>query len=141
MDLSFIIIDDSELDCFIARKIIGQIIHNAPIETFLAARDALAHIAARPINSQDLTIIILDLMMPVMNGFQFIESFEKLPQALHDKYFMVALTSSMNKKDLNRLHNYLIVKDVLDKPFTAQKMNAVIKKVNEYKHMVPGSGK
>jgi CheY-like chemotaxis protein len=67
-------------------------------------------------------------MMPEMNGFQFIETFEKLPCKIQEKYFVVALTSSMNRADLARLSNYQSIHFVLDKPITVVKLNMVIGK-------------
>ena len=129
MQLSFIVIDDSELDCYIARKLILQTSDRVSVKTFFAATDALTDIIIDDAETnKGLTVILLDLMMPEMNGFQFIETFEKLPSGIQQKYFVVALTSSMNRKDLVRLSSYQSIHFVLDKPFTFEKLNLIVEK-------------
>ena len=92
MILSFIIIDDSELDCFIARKIIGNVTDGKlPVKIFQSGTEALETIRddTTATNDTDFILILLDLQMPLMNGFQFVEEFEKLPQETRKKYKVV----------------------------------------------------
>jgi CheY-like chemotaxis protein len=127
MKFSFIIVDNNELHCFVAHKLIVQAVPDAAILTFMAAGDALGYISNSPSPADGKkTIVFLDLVMPRMDGFQFIESFEKLPGDLQANYFIVALTSSMNKKDINRLHGYSTVRRILDKPITIESIYALI---------------
>jgi CheY-like chemotaxis protein len=127
MKFSFIIVDNNELHCFVARKLIVQAVPGAAILTFMAAGEAIAHISGAPTREDGyLTIIFLDLVMPKMNGFQFIESFEKLPDEVQANYLIVALTSSMNKKDFNRLRSYSTVREILDKPVTVENIFKLI---------------
>src|SRR5471030_1690520 len=98
MILSFIVIDDSELDCFIARKIIGHVSGvKFPVKIFQSSREALEAITnddAEQKDSNDFILILLDLQMPLMNGFQFVEEFEKLPKETRNKYKIVMLSST-----------------------------------------------
>jgi DNA-binding NarL/FixJ family response regulator len=133
MNLSFIIIDNSELDCFIARKLIEQTMANATVKIFREATEALEYMAPASANN-NLNIVFLDLRMPGMNGFQFIESFGKQLQEIQDNYFIAVLTSSMNKNELTRLMKYSIIHRVLEKPLTVEKLHEVINLAD------PGSG-
>lgn len=76
----FIIIDDSQLDCFIAEKIIQNTGTFSSIKSFTQATDALESIKNSGKTNDPVTIIILDIQMPLMNGFQFVEAFEQLPK-------------------------------------------------------------
>ena len=56
--------------------------------------------------------------MPLMDGFQFLDEFDKLNSATKKKCKIIMLTSSINPQDLNRSKKYLYVKLYLNKPLT-----------------------
>jgi CheY-like chemotaxis protein len=125
MKQNFIVIDDSELDCFIAEKMINHAVKDSQVLLFTEARKALSHIeTAMPDSGR--TIILLDILMPVMDGFAFMESYEKLPEKIRESYLVMGLTSSMNKRDLNRLTEYPSLKRLIDKPLTAETVASLL---------------
>ncbi len=128
---NFIIIDDSELDCFIAEKIIQHSNLSKNIRSFLLANEALDHIKGSKYSQLDEpTIVILDLLMPLMSGVEFVEEFEKLPFSIRNKFLIVAFTSSMNKKDMSRIKSFKSVKYIFDKPINAQVLLPLIDECN-----------
>jgi len=131
MELSFIIIDDTELDHFIARKMIGNVNSAYKIQNFLDASSALQHIIEnKEEGTIKIVIVFLDIYMPMMNGFEFIEEFEKLDQAIRDKYYIVALTSSIEISDINRVSSYSSFKARITKPLSVDGLNSLLNKVN-----------
>jgi CheY-like chemotaxis protein len=134
MELSFIIIDDTELDHFIARKMIINANHAYNVKSFLDASEALAYIKEG--NHREgikIILIFLDIYMPLMNGFEFVEEFEKLEKAIQDKYYIVALTSSIETSDINRINSYKLFKARITKPITADVLTGLLNKVaDEY---------
>ena len=130
MELSFIVIDDSELDCFVARKIIEHTDKSLQVKSYTNGRDVIDKIRA-DFDKRDmpLTIILLDLRMPVMNGFQFVDAFEKLPLDIKKKYQIHILSSSKNASDLYRILTYDTVISIIEKPFTREKLQALLTKI------------
>jgi CheY-like chemotaxis protein len=130
MELSFIIIDDTELDHFIARKVIANANKNYSIKSFLDAPQALTYIQGDN-HDEDAKIILvfLDIYMPLMNGFQFVEEFEKLDQAIQDKYYIAALTSSIEISDINRINSYRSFRTRITKPITANGITQLLNKI------------
>jgi len=115
----FIVVDDSRLDCFISQKIISTTCQNATVQSFINAADALDEILNRQNGSaKDLTIIILDIQMPVMNGFDFADAFENLSEIIKSGYVIFMVTSSTNESDLIRARNYPSIKFLYNKPLT-----------------------
>lgn len=124
---NFIVIDDSALDCFIAEKMIKHTGKCEDVRSFTTAEEALKYIEGSYDENATLkTVIILDILMPVMDGFAFVEEFETLPQKMKDQYIIVALTSSMNKHDTDKIVSYDEVKTLLDKPITAEALIPVL---------------
>lgn len=117
MELSFIIIDDRELDCYIAEKLIQKAGFSKENKIFYDAITALDYIKTAD-TTAEITVILLDVMMPVMNGFEFIEAFEKLPAEQIKDYRIIPITTSLNKNDINKISNYDSVYGVLKKPYT-----------------------
>lgn len=124
--LHFIVIDDSKLDCFIAEKIIRNTGMSESIRSFTDAREALTFISNAPAAEKPKTVLIVDIQMPIMNGFEFLEAFEKLPEEVQNGYVIYVLSSSINESDLNRVRNYKSVKHFLNKPLTSNTLAALV---------------
>ena len=110
----FIIIDDNEIDIFIAKKMIEISFPNSQIITFNNAIDALELVKNDTFD--DPAIMLVDINMPIMNGFQFMEEFEKLPverQKLYNPYF---LTSSINESDIAFAKTFKSIRKFINKP-------------------------
>ena len=129
MEFSFIIIDDSELDCFIAQKLLKHSNKNLAVRTFQNAEHVL-EIMREDINEDNQsTIILLDLQMPLMNGFEFVEEFEKLPDDVQKRYRIVILSSTKNPTDVHKILKYKTVNDIIEKPLTKEKLLSLITRV------------
>jgi CheY-like chemotaxis protein len=124
--LNFIVVDDSKLDCFIAEKIIRNTGKCEKVMSFLQAKDALDYISNTPDDGMTHTIVLVDIQMPVMNGFEFVEAFEKLPESILKNYTIYIISSSINENDLNKVHNYKSVKQFLNKPLTSNNLSLLL---------------
>jgi len=124
--LNFIVVDDSKLDCFIAEKIIKNTGISEVIKSFLHAPEALEYIKSLPTGEHARTIMLVDIQMPVMNGFEFVEAFEKLPEDVTKNYTIYIISSSINENDLSRVHNYATVKQFLNKPLTSNNLAVLL---------------
>lgn len=78
------------------------------------------------IQAPDDKLILLDINMSTMNGFEFLEHFEKIGQS--QKVTVALLTTSVNKQDMNKAENYK-VKDYIEKPLNEDKVRALLKKL------------
>jgi len=132
MKLAFIIVDDSELDCFVAKKIIEHDYRSIQINAYMDASLALRHISenTNP-DSEETTIILLDFRLPVMDGFQFMEEFQKLPYNIQDKYIVYGLSSTINRSDISRMCNFRNVIRILSKPLTTSSLSYLISDVQD----------
>jgi CheY-like chemotaxis protein len=127
---NFIIIDDSRLDCFIAEKIIQNSGTFSSVKSYMEATDAYEAIKNGDIGDDSIiTIIILDIQMPVMNGFQFVDVFEQLPKEIQSKFAIFLFSSSINENDKNRLGNYPSIIRFYGKPISKDTVAQMIEQV------------
>jgi CheY-like chemotaxis protein len=116
------LIDDNEIDNLINQKMIESASITEYIYIHTGAKSAIEFL--RNMEKLDLAdkvlpdIIFLDIDMPLMDGFQFLDEFEKLSQSTKKKSRIVMLTSSINPQDFNRSKKYVNVKLYLNKPLT-----------------------
>ena len=119
---SVMLIDDNEIDNLINQKMIESAEIAQHIYTHTGAKSAIEFL--RNLEKLDLAdqvlpdIIFLDIDMPLMDGFQFLDEFEKLSLATKKKCRIVMLTSSINPQDFNRSKKYINVKLYLNKLLT-----------------------
>ena len=131
MKLNFIIVDDRELDCYIAEKLIYNTGKCNSFKAYDNAVEALQDVKTQKPEEGTITILLLDIMMPVMNGFQFIEEFENLPKQTKDYYRIISITTSLNKNDISRITSYESVYGVLRKPYSYEDFEEMINKINK----------
>ncbi len=115
---NFIIIDDNKIDLMVAAKAIE--LSKQPIadlHQFNAASPVLDFVST--FQSEYPTIMLIDIQMPVMNGFEFMEAFELLDESIKRNYACFFLTSSSNDLDRLRAQKYPSIKQFLSKPFKA----------------------
>jgi CheY-like chemotaxis protein len=117
------LIDDNEIDNLINQKMIEATDITQYIFTHTGAKSAieflkniskLTHLASEVLPD----VIFLDIDMPLMDGFQFLDEFEKLSEQTRKKCKIVMLTSSINPLDVNKSKNYPYVKQYINKPLS-----------------------
>ena len=123
---SVMLIDDNEIDNLINQKMIESASMTEHIYVHTSAKSAIEFL--RNMEKLDLAdkvlpdVIFLDIDMPLMDGFQFLDEFEKLSGSTKKKCKIVMLTSSINPQDFNRSKKYLNVKLYLNKPLTHESL-------------------
>jgi len=134
-EIAFIVIDDNELDCYIAKKAIEHTDKRLITETFNNAQHALDAIRAKYYddgNDSNSTIILLDLKMPLMDGLKFVEEFEQFPSDIQEKYIIIILTIFSQAKypnDIFRMLNHASVSKMIEKPLTKEKLFALLSEI------------
>jgi CheY-like chemotaxis protein len=116
------LIDDNEIDNLINQKMIEAAAVADNIYTHTGAKSAIEFL--KNMEHVDVVdevlpdVIFLDIDMPLMDGFQFLEEFEKLSNVVKKKCKIVMLTSSINPQDFSRSKKYDNVKVYLNKPLS-----------------------
>lgn len=124
---SVLIIDDSEIDVLVHRRLMQLTEFAETISSFPSAEEALDHLrneCTDAAHSPD--IIFLDMHLPVMSGLEFLEHFSKLPEFLLTKTQVYVLTLLSRPEQREKVASYPFVMQQLEKPLTVEKLRAII---------------
>ena len=111
------LVDDSEVDLFIQKKFIELSSFAENVITFSSPIKALEALQATK-NSDVPSLIFLDLNMPLLNGFEFLEKINALSNGIPQKVKVVILSSSNSPADRLRAKEFPNVINFFSKPLT-----------------------
>ncbi|WP_149913434.1 response regulator [Sphingobacterium cavernae] len=116
-----LLIDDNQIMNFIHQQIISSEYPEASILNFENGKSALAHIYNNPAFS---FTVFLDINMPIMDGWEFLNALTKNEKGYNLKIFL--LSSSIDVQDKIKAKEFSLVESYLVKPLTKQ----IIKNLN-----------
>lgn len=123
-----LLVDDSRADNFLHKTIISKADICNNIDVVLGGQEALDYLAT-PDNGvypcPDL--IFLDINMPGMNGWEFLEHYKNLPKEQKGKEIVVMLTTSLNPEDRKRAEEMECISYFENKPLLEEKIKDIVK--------------
>jgi CheY-like chemotaxis protein len=120
------IIDDNNIDLYITKRLIIKNNFGKNVLEYTAATEALKYLQDNQDNIPMLPLIIfIDIYMPGMSGFEFLEAYDKLPSTLkkYCKVFIISSTIDENDIERSRLDKNLTAFQV--KPITKEFLNSI----------------
>lgn len=120
----FLLIDDDAVNNFITRTIIKKTLGEVPVTEFIQPEHGIQFLKDYQGNGQTFgkTILLLDINMPTMTGWDFLEKFNELPPELIQHFKIYILTSSINPHDVEQAHKNPHVINLIQKPFSNVKL-------------------
>lgn len=124
------LIDDNEIDNFINQKMIEGTNFSEKTFVFTSGKGSLEYfnnIGKDTRLAMELMpdILFLDINMPMMDGFQFLDQFNRINEKLENKCKIAILTTSINPEDKNRFLLNKMVVSYLNKPLTEKALGAL----------------
>jgi CheY-like chemotaxis protein len=122
--ISILLVDDDEINNFISIKLIKKALVYTEINACLDgsyAIDQLLEIKAK--NPDDLPdYILLDINMPIMNGWEFLDEYKRLGLDVNSKSKIYIISSSVFSNDISKARSYDLVQDFVSKPLNVEKI-------------------
>ena len=120
------LVDDNDTDNFISKRIIEITKFAKRVEIKNSGKSALQYLEDNQGNPDNLPdLIFLDINMPIVDGFVFLFEFEMFPDELKKKCKVVILSSSDNKRDIEKIVDNEYVIKFITKPLTDNALNDV----------------
>ena len=111
------IVDDNPIDQLITEYILKLNHNKGDIIVMASANDALNYLAVHENSPEQLpSIIFLDLDMPVMNGFDFLQRFKEYKNEVKERCRIVVVTASEAKADIEKMRSDPHVVKLISKP-------------------------
>lgn len=124
------IIDDDDIFVYITKKAIEQTNIVQQVKVFGNGKDAIDFFKENADNPELLPeIILLDLSMPIMDGWQFLDEYTKIKSKIGKKIIVYIVTSSISPDDMRKAKKIDAVSDFIIKPITKDKLIEIIKKL------------
>lgn len=121
---SFLIVDDSYIDRLVASMLIKRTFSIHEISEVVGGQEALDFLRTKELHGR--LILLLDIMMPRMNGFEFLERFEQLDPMIKEKVDIVILSSTFDEGDMKKGAAHPAVKKMLSKPLSANELRDIL---------------
>lgn len=123
-----VLVDDNETTSFLNNRLLSRLGIASQVSTFMRADEALTTLWGQNATAADVPdLLFVDLKMPGLSGFDFLERFTELPTEVQERTVVAVLTTSMHSADTARVSQYPNV-EYLTKPLTEEKMQKLLSK-------------
>ncbi|HYV94394.1 MAG TPA: response regulator [Chitinophagales bacterium] len=118
MNPKIIIVDDDPINNMLFSCIIGNVDNSADIKCFEFPAEGLKFISSEygDGSKQIPTVLFLDIDMPEINGWDFLDEFAKMNEHIQEQFTVCLVTSSDNRSDIEKAKSNIFVKRYLEKP-------------------------
>lgn len=125
------LIDDNEIDNFINEKLIKAYYFAENVYVHTSTKSALEFLKNIEVTLEAIPAdlipshLLLDINMPILDGFHFLDEFEKFSPELKQKIKIIMLTTSLNPMDIEKSKTYKHVVKFLHKPLTESELTGL----------------
>ena len=126
------IVDDDDIYRYSIMRTLKDLNVTKKILVFRDGEEAIDFMLDNLGNSQDLPdVIFLDINMPIMDGFEFMEEYVKIKPKVGKKITVYMISSSVNPVDLEKAKSISEISDYIIKPIKAEKLVSIIKELEQ----------
>jgi len=111
----FLIIEDNLIDQLVITQLLKKVLEIDQIIIANNGKEGIEWLTAQKKNQS--LIILLDIQMPIMNGFEFLDAFEKLNKESRKEIQIYVLSSTLDPDELEHISKNDNVTGFLNKPF------------------------
>jgi two-component system, chemotaxis family, chemotaxis protein CheY len=131
LPLNICLIDDDRIYQFTAKKTLESTGLTGQIQAFINGKEALEYFQNNTNSSFLPHIIFLDINMPILDGWQFLEGFKPIYASMPQPPIIYLLSSSVDEYDTKRAKEYDMIKDYLIKPINKEKFTQLLTQLSQ----------
>ena len=122
-----LLVDDDDVTNFLSREMLRLYMPSPKIDIAVNGQEAVDYLLARAEDPDNLpNLILLDINMPILDGWDFLAEFDKIKKAGFEKINIIMFTSSVYYEDIDRARTYASVKNIYSKPLDEKKIKEII---------------
>lgn len=125
--MEFIIVDDSVFDLFTQEKLLLKSGLTETVRTFNSPQQAIEHLREHGEGMPE-TVILLDLQMPGLNGFEFTQHYGLLPEAVRKRIRLFMISSTVDISDIEEAESNPYIIRLLSKPLEIPVLRELLRK-------------
>jgi len=130
-----ICVDDDPIALLLSKLVISKANFASQIVTCVNGEEAMKYLEKPEIieensKTEQPLLILLDLNMPVMDGWEFLEQFSTKLQQQYATTKIILLSSSIDPNDIKKSKDFSMVVDFLPKPLTKEMLVLISEKIN-----------
>lgn len=120
----FLLVDDDALNNYLTKIILKKSFESVQVNDFTIPEDGLEFIKSGQnlISGEGKTTLFLDLNMPTISGWEFLEAYERFDASIKEQYNIYIRSSSVNVRDRNLAKSNPLVLDFIEKPLNKDKL-------------------
>lgn len=125
MNITVIIVDDDP----IVRLVIQRMVHNidSSVDCHQCENGEVGLLRIEKLqNITDYIVVLLDINMPVLNGWEFLDRLQQLNIVASDKFKLYMITSSTDASDKIKARSYPVIKKLYPKPLSKQDLKEIL---------------
>lgn len=127
--INLLVIDDDDINIFIISKIVEKTGYDVEIVAKHNGQLAIDYIKELTANNLALPhLVLIDINMPILNGWEFIEAYEALNLNIDNDMYM--LSSSVYENDIEKAKSYKSVKGFISKPLSIDRLKELLAAIN-----------
>lgn len=121
------LIDDDRIYQFTAKRIIELVNPSQKVIVFSNGKEAIDYFTDCIHSGEEIPeIVFLDINMPVMNGWEFLEAYTQVESNIKNSTTIYVVSSSIDDADIQRSKNFKEVKDFIVKPLDKHLINNIL---------------
>lgn len=123
---AFLLIEDNLIDQLITTKLLKTTFGNFNFNVVSDGKEGIEWLYKFNYTKNDKLIILLDIKMPQMDGFEFLMHYDTFPDDLKKKTQIFMLSSTLDPNDLKRADENCYVKKLFSKPLSVSQFKEIV---------------
>ncbi len=125
--INLLVIDDDDINIFIIKKIVEKTGYDVNMVSKANGLLAIDHLKATLNQESFPHLVLIDINMPVLNGWEFLDAYEELHVTKRVDMYM--LSSSVYENDIEKAKTYAKVKGFISKPLSIERLIELLKQL------------
>jgi CheY-like chemotaxis protein len=122
----FLLIEDNDIDKLVIKQLLKKVLEVTHVNAVNNGKEGIEWIVENRKSFDQSLVILLDIQMPIMTGFEFLIEYDKLSDDLRHETQIFVLSSSLVREEIKRIKSNRYVTDFLSKPIAIKEFGDIL---------------